>query len=157
MTPRTLGGTDTVACRRSTHAQTGALSSRSTNQDCGEPFNLPSSPPTDSFRMRPSRPVLINSCAARFVEYPWAAINGATQPTPNLYFSRMCYSKYPAAIRHAVLNVVKASHSAAHATRKYHRRHFNDSRTTNRLQDPSTPRSFRSCIAKDFCASACRT
>jgi hypothetical protein len=70
--------------------------------------------PAESLRMRPSRPVLIESRAAPLVEHGLIAINKATQPPP-IYTPVGPYRKYAAAIRHEVLNVVKALHCKAHA------------------------------------------
>jgi hypothetical protein len=70
--------------------------------------------PAESLRMRPSRPVLIESRAAPLVEHGLIAINKATQPPP-IYTPVGPYRKYAAAIRHKVLNVVKALHCKAHA------------------------------------------
>jgi hypothetical protein len=77
-------------------------------------MQLPVLTPAESLRMRPSRPVLIESRADPLVEHGLIAINKATQPPP-IYTPAGPYRNYAPAMRHEVLNIVKALHCKAHA------------------------------------------
>src|SRR6266403_1712050 len=111
-TPRTVTGT--VAYRKATHAPTGAPGIATNKSGLRRIMQFPVLTPAESLRMRPSRPVLIESRADPLVEHGLIAINKATQQPP-MYTPTGPYRKYAAAIRHEVLNIVKTLHCQAQA------------------------------------------